>query len=41
MDVEWCCVMWNMLCLEMWLRETVVGGRLQCSVVSDVEYGPR
>ena len=46
MDVEWCemwtvaaCVMWNMLCFEMWWCEMVVGGRLWCNVTSDVEYG--
>ena len=43
MDVEWC-EMWTvavmkMLCFKMWLCEMVVGGRLQCNVMSDVEYG--
>ena len=31
-------VMWNM-CFEMWWCEMVVGGRLRCNVMSDVEYG--
>ena len=31
-DVDCGCVMWNMC-------EMVVGGRLQCNVMSDVEYG--
>ncbi len=43
-DLEWCdvdcgCVMSNMLCFEMWWCEMVVGGRLWCNVMSDVEYG--
>ena len=43
MDVEWC-EMWtvavmNMLCFKMWWCEMVVGGRLRCNVMSDVEYG--
>ena len=32
------CVMWNM-CFELWWCEMVVGGRLRCNVMSDVEYG--
>ena len=35
-DVDCGCVMWNMLCFEMWC-EMVVGGRPQCNVMSDVE----
>ena len=37
-DVD-CAVTWNMLCFEMWWCEMVVGSRLQCKVMSDVEYG--
>ena len=36
--VEWC-ELWNMLCFEMWWCEMVVGDRLRCNVMSDVEYG--
>ena len=38
-DVDCGCVMWNMLCFEMWWCEMVVGGRLWCNMMSDVEYG--
>ena len=34
----WLCDV-NMLCFQMWWCEMVVGGRLQCNVMSDVEYG--
>ena len=42
-DMEWC-EMWtvwcgNALCSEMWWCEMVVGGRLRCNAMSDVEYG--
>ena len=36
-DVD--CVMWNMLCFEMWWCEMVVGCRLRCNAMPDVEYG--
>ena len=38
-DVDCGCVMWTMLCFEMWWCEMAVGGRLWCNVMSDVEYG--
>ena len=38
-DVDSGCVMWNMLCFEMWWCEMVVRGRLRGNVMSDVEYG--
>jgi len=43
-DAEWCDVdcgyaMSNMLCFEMWWCETVMGCRLRCNVMPDVEYG--
>ena len=33
------CVMWNVLCFEMWCEMVVCRSRLQCNVISDVEYG--
>ena len=38
-DVDCGCVMWNMLCFEMWWCGMVVGSRLWCNAMSDVEYG--
>ena len=35
----WTVAVMNMLCFKMWWCEMVVGGRLRCNVMSDVEYG--
>ena len=32
-------VVWSVGIAEMWWCEIVVGGRLRCNVMSDVEYG--
>ena len=39
MDAEWCGLMWNMLRFKMWWCEMVVGCRLRCNVMPNVEYG--